>query len=152
MLDRILSGIESRPNPRVLVGFENADDAGVYLLDENTALIHTVDFFTPIVDDPFVFGQIAAANALSDVYAMGGTPITALSILAVSTEVIPEGGGVLFRNQDPADLSRTLISVLMEPGKLSQWGIRLNQKVVSEYSLDKMLESLDGLYREFQSV
>jgi selenide,water dikinase len=91
VLDRILSGIESKPDPRVLVGFENADDAGVYLLDENTALIHTVDFFTPIVDDPFVFGQIAAANALSDVYAMGGIPLTALSILAVSTAVIPEG-------------------------------------------------------------
>lgn len=90
MLDRILSGIESRPDPRVLVGFENADDAGVYLLDENTALIQTVDFFTPIVDDPFVFGQIAAANALSDIYAMGGTPLTALSILAVSTAVILE--------------------------------------------------------------
>ena len=90
MLDRILSGIESRPDPRVLVGFENADDAGVYLLDENTALIHTVDFFTPVVDDPFIFGQIAAANALSDVYAMGGTPLSALSILAVSTSVICE--------------------------------------------------------------
>ena len=90
MLDRILSGIESRPDPRVLVGFENADDAGVYLLDENNALIHTVDFFTPVVDDPFVFGQIAAANALSDVYAMGGTPLSALSILAVSTSLICE--------------------------------------------------------------
>ncbi len=90
MLDRILSGIESRPDPRVLVGFENADDAGVYLLDENTALIHTVDFFTPIVDDPFIFGQITAANALSDIYAMGGKPLSALSILAVSTSLICE--------------------------------------------------------------
>ena len=90
MLDRILSGIDSKPDPRVLVGFENADDAGVYLLNEDTALIHTVDFFTPIVDDPFLFGQIAAANALSDVYAMGGKPLTALSLLAVSTSIIPE--------------------------------------------------------------
>ena len=66
-------------------------------------------------------------------------------------EVIPEGGGLLFRNQDPADLSRTLISALSEPGKQAQWGVQLNRKVVSEYSLEKMLESLDGLYREFQS-
>ncbi len=90
MLERILSGVKSAPDPRVLIGFDKADDAGVYLLDENTALIQTVDFFTPIVDDPFVFGQIAAANALSDVYAMGGKPLVALSILAVSTSVVEE--------------------------------------------------------------
>jgi selenide, water dikinase len=65
---------------RVLVDYRTADDAGVYKLDENCALVQTVDFFTPIVDDPFVYGQIAAANALSDVYAMGGRPLTALAI------------------------------------------------------------------------
>jgi len=65
----------------VLVGTETADDAGVFQLDEHTALVQTVDFFTPVVDDPFTFGQIAAANSLSDVYAMGGTPITALNIV-----------------------------------------------------------------------
>jgi len=65
----------------VLVGFQTNDDAGVYLLDENTALAQTVDFFTPIVDDPFAFGQIAAANSLSDIYAMGGRPFSALSIV-----------------------------------------------------------------------
>ena len=65
---------------RVLVDYRTADDAGVYKLDENRALVQTVDFFTPIVDDPFVYGQIAAANALSDVYAMGGRPLTALAI------------------------------------------------------------------------
>jgi selenide,water dikinase len=68
-------------DPNVLVGFETSDDAGVYLLDENTALVQTVDFFTPIVDDPPTFGEIAAANSLSDVYAMGGRPISALSIV-----------------------------------------------------------------------
>ena len=67
-------------NPRVLVDYRTADDAGVYRLDESRALVQTVDFFTPIVDDPFVYGQIAAANALSDVYAMGGRPLTALAI------------------------------------------------------------------------
>ena len=65
---------------RVLVDYRTADDAGVYKLDERRALVQTVDFFTPIVDDPFVYGQIAAANALSDVYAMGGRPLTALAI------------------------------------------------------------------------
>jgi selenide,water dikinase len=64
------------------VGLETSDDAGVYQLNEETALVQTVDFFTPIVDDPFTFGQIAVANALSDVYAMGGTPLTALNLVA----------------------------------------------------------------------
>ena len=68
-------------DPNVLVGFETSDDAGVYLIDQNSALVQTVDFFTPIVDDPHTFGEIAAANSLSDVYAMGGRPISALSIV-----------------------------------------------------------------------
>src|SRR3982751_4803097 len=67
---------------RVLVDYRTSDDAGVYRLDARRALVQTVDFFTPIVDDPFVYGQIAAANALSDVYAMGGRPLTALAIAA----------------------------------------------------------------------
>lgn len=69
-------------NENVLVGFDTADDAGVYKLTPECALVQTVDFFTPIVDDPYTFGAIAAANAVSDVYAMGGKPISALSILA----------------------------------------------------------------------
>lgn len=68
-------------NNNVLVGFDTSDDAGVYKLREDYALVQTVDFFTPIVDDPFTFGAIAAANALSDVYAMGGRPLTALSMV-----------------------------------------------------------------------
>jgi selenide,water dikinase len=71
---------------RVLVDYRTADDAGVYRLDENRALVQTVDFFTPIVDDPFTYGQIAAANALSDVYAMGGRPLTALAIAGFPKE------------------------------------------------------------------
>ena len=66
----------------VLVGLDRADDAGVYKVSDDLALIQTVDFFTPIVDDPYWFGQIAAANALSDVYAMGGTPKTAMNLVA----------------------------------------------------------------------
>jgi selenide, water dikinase len=65
----------------ILVGLDTPDDAAVFMLDEKTALVHTLDFFTPIVDDPFLFGQIAAANALSDVYAMGGTPLSAMNIV-----------------------------------------------------------------------
>ncbi|WP_174615611.1 selenide, water dikinase SelD [Virgibacillus ihumii] len=70
------------PNENLLVGLDTSDDAGVYKLTDDLAIVQTVDFFTPIVDDPYSFGQIAAANAISDVYAMGGTPITALNIVA----------------------------------------------------------------------
>ena len=81
-LDQILKELPLRKDPRVLVGMETSDDAGVYLLSEEVALVQTVDFFTPIVDDPFTFGQIAAVNALSDVYAMGGIPLTAMNLVA----------------------------------------------------------------------
>jgi selenide,water dikinase len=77
-------------NPNVLVGFETSDDAGVYRLTDDLALVETVDFFTPIVDDPFTFGAIAAANALSDIYAMGGKPITSLSLVAFPGNGDPE--------------------------------------------------------------
>jgi selenide, water dikinase len=82
LLDRVLTAIPRITNENVLVGFDTADDAGVYKLTAELALVQTVDFFTPIVDDPYTYGAIAAANALSDVYAMGGKPISALSILA----------------------------------------------------------------------
>jgi selenide, water dikinase len=81
-LDQVLARIPRWANENVLVGFDTADDAGVYRLTAELALVQTVDFFTPIVDDAYTFGAIAAANALSDVYAMGGKPISALSILA----------------------------------------------------------------------
>ena len=78
----MLASIPRVSNGNVLVGFDTADDAGVYQLTAELALVQTVDFFTPIVDDPYTYGAIAAVNALSDVYAMGGRPLTALSILA----------------------------------------------------------------------
>jgi len=74
---------------KVLVGAETADDAGVYCVSKSLALVQTVDFFTPIVDDPFLYGQIAAANSLSDVYAMGGRPATALNIMGIPDDVVP---------------------------------------------------------------
>ena len=86
----MLKSIPRWADENVLVGFDTADDAGVYKLSPECALVQTVDFFTPIVDDPFTFGAIAAANSLSDVYAMGGRPISALSILAWPTREDPE--------------------------------------------------------------
>ena len=95
-----MCGIDFGTHPNLLVGLGKPDDAGVYRLTDEIALVQTVDFFTPIVDDPFLFGQIAAANALSDVYAMGGVPITAMNIvtfpkksldLSVLTEILKGG-------------------------------------------------------------
>lgn len=80
-MDSVLRKLPRQSDPHVLIGFDTADDAGVYQLTPDLALVQTVDFFTPIVDDPYTFGQVAATNALSDVYAMGGRPISALSIV-----------------------------------------------------------------------
>lgn len=82
ILDQILPRIPRVADSNILVGFDTSDDAGVYRLSPDLAIVQTIDFFTPVVDDPYTFGAIAAANALSDVYAMGGRPLTALSILA----------------------------------------------------------------------
>jgi len=77
----VLGKLARQHDPNVLVGFDHADDAGVYLIGPDQALVQTVDFFTPVVDDPYTFGQIAATNALSDVYAMGGKPLTSLALV-----------------------------------------------------------------------
>jgi len=79
VLDAVLARLPKQSDPNVLVGFDHADDAGVYQVGPGLALVQTVDFFTPMVDDPHTFGQISATNALSDIYAMGGRPITALA-------------------------------------------------------------------------
>jgi selenide, water dikinase len=81
ILDKVLGKLPRQTDPNVLVGFDHADDAGVYLIGPGAALVQTVDFFTPMVDDPYTFGQIAATNALSDVYAMGGQPRTSLALV-----------------------------------------------------------------------
>src|SRR5215471_17085862 len=86
-------------DPRVLIDYRTSDDAGVYKLDDARALVQTVDFFTPIVDDPIAYGRIAGANALSDVYAMGGRPLTALAIAAF-----------------PKDADRSVLSAILEGG------------------------------------
>ena len=93
-LDAVLRKLPRQTDPNVLVGFDTNDDAGIYRISESLALVQTVDFFTPIVDDPFLFGQIAAANALSDVYAMGGRPVSSLSIVG-----FPEKGDAAILEQ-----------------------------------------------------
>lgn len=80
-LAQVLSKLPPQNNENVIVGFENSDDAGVFRLSDDTALVQTVDFFTPVADDPEIYGRVAAINSLNDVYAMGGTPISALSIV-----------------------------------------------------------------------
>jgi selenide,water dikinase len=94
VLDSVLGKLARQHDPNVLVGFDTADDAGVYQLTPELALVQTVDFFTPIVDDPYTFGQIAATNALSDVYAMGGQPISALALVC-----FPETGDITVLEQ-----------------------------------------------------
>ena len=103
VLSEILKNSSNLPIPKeLLVGIETADDAAVYLLNENQALIATTDFFMPIVDDPYDFGRIAATNAISDVYAMGGTPIMALGLVGMPINVLPLEviGAILRGGQD----------------------------------------------------
>ena len=89
VLGEILKGSQGVLPPQLLVGIETSDDAAVYQLNDEQALIATTDFFMPIVDDPFDFGRIAATNAISDVYAMGGTPIMALALLGMPISRLP---------------------------------------------------------------
>ena len=96
----MLGDLPVNDDDRVLIDYRTSDDAGVYRLDDAHALVQTVEFFTPIVDDPFVYGQIAAANALSDVYAMGGRPLTALAIAAF-----------------PKDLDRSVLKQIFAGGR-----------------------------------
>ena len=96
-LARLLEGIRVHEDPNLLVGFDRSDDASVYKLSQDLALVQTVDFFPPIADDPYLFGQIAAANALSDVYAMGGEPKLCLNIMAVPKDMPPEAVHDLLR-------------------------------------------------------
>ena len=105
----MLSGLEKQPNdPNLLVGFDKADDAGVYRLRDDLALVQTLDFFTPIVDDPFDYGRIAALNSINDVWAMGGTPVTAMAItcfpkkgvdFSILSEIMRGGLSVLTENK-----------------------------------------------------
>jgi selenide, water dikinase len=125
----VLSGLPTQPkNENVLVGFDTADDAGVYRLRDDLAIVQTLDFFTPIVDDPFVYGQIAALNSINDVWAMAGTPLTALAITC-----FPKKG------VDPAILGEIMRGGLET---LNEYGVTLigghsvdNQQIMFGYSV-----------------
>jgi selenide,water dikinase len=97
VLRQAVKGLKQPADPHLLVGFDKADDAGVYQISPDLALIQTVDFFTPIVDDPVWFGRIAAANSLSDVYAMGGKPLTALNVFCVPEDLDPQTIGEILQ-------------------------------------------------------
>ena len=102
-LAQLLEGLQVRSDPNLLVGFDRSDDASVYRVSDELALVQTVDFFPPIADDPYLFGQIAAANALSDVYAMGGEPKLALNLMCVPQEMPREAvHGILRGGYDKA--------------------------------------------------
>lgn len=110
-LEKVLKDFPAAYNPQVLVGYENFDDGCVYKIDKNIAIVSTVDFFTPIVDDPYIFGMIAVSNALSDIYAMGGKPLFAMNIVAfpekrLSPEVLKE---ILKGAQDKAQEAGVVI-------------------------------------------
>lgn len=96
-LAKLLDGIPTRSDERLLVGFDKSDDASVYKIDENTALVQTLDFFPPIVDDPEMFGEIAAVNAISDIYAMGADPKLALNIMCVTKDMPKESIQAILR-------------------------------------------------------
>ncbi|MCR5387924.1 MAG: selenide, water dikinase SelD [Lachnospiraceae bacterium] len=117
-LDRILSRLEKRPDPNLLVGFDSKDDGAVYKINDDTAFVTTLDFFPPMVEDPYLFGQIAAANAVSDIYAMGGAVKAALNIVCFpenydmnilgkilqgGNDKVIEAGGVLVGGHSIAD-------------------------------------------------
>ena len=97
VLAQLLGDIRTRHDPNLLVGFDTSDDASVYKVSDELALVQTVDFFPPIADDPYLFGQIAATNALSDVYAMGGEPKLALNLLCIPESMPKEAVHDLLR-------------------------------------------------------
>ena len=111
---RLLGSLPPQDDPRLLIGAQTADDAAVFAIRDDLALVHTIDFFPPLVDDPFDFGRIAAANALSDIYAMGGTPLTALSVVAFPLGAL--GADVL------AEILRGSAAVTREAGVVTAGG------------------------------
>jgi selenide,water dikinase len=137
-LTEFMHDLPAQTDPRVLVDYRTADDAGVYRWSKGSALVQTVDFFTPIVDDPYIFGQIAAANALSDVYAMGGVPRTALAIAALpksgpGPDVIRD----IFRGG--SDMLRQASVALLGGHTVSDPEIKFGYAITGEVDPDRML-------------
>ena len=137
-LRSVMERVSPATNARVLVGYGDSDDAGVYLLRDDIGLVQTVDFFTPIVDDPYDFGRIAAANALSDVYAMGGRPLSALNIVAFPEDLdlsilaqILEGGASVARDAGVAILGGHTIKDAEPKYGMAVTGIVDPQRIVT---------------------
>jgi selenide,water dikinase len=137
-LRSVMERVSPATNARVLVGYGDSDDAGVYLLRDDIGLVQTVDFFTPIVDDPYDFGRIAATNALSDVYAMGGRPLSALNIVAFPEDLdlsilaqILEGGASVARDADVAILGGHTIKDAEPKYGMAVTGIVDPQRIVT---------------------
>jgi selenide, water dikinase len=130
----VLSGLERQPfDPNLLVGFDKADDAGVYRLRDDLALVQTLDFFTPIVDDPFDYGRIAALNSINDVWAMGGTPVTAMAITCFPKK------GVDFAILQ--DIMRGGLSVLTENNVVLVGGHSVdNEQIMFGYSVTGVID------------
>ena len=120
----------------MLVDYRTGDDAGVYRLDDERALVQTIDFFTPIVDDPYVYGQIAAANSLSDVYAMGGRPLTALAVAGFPTEVDPKIIKAVFSGG--VEMLRAADVMLMGGHTVQDSEIKFGYSVTGEVRPDRM--------------
>jgi len=137
-LHRVLSMIPAIEDPRLLVGTATADDAGVFRLTPDATVVQTVDVFTPGVDDPFLFGRIAACNSLSDVYAMGGTPITALSVIGFPIYSLP--------HEVMAQILKGGMSVLDEAGAILLGGHSINDEEI------KFGFAVTGLIRESDLV
>jgi len=138
-LERIMEGLQpAHVDDRILVDFQTSDDAGVYKWSDDSALVQTVDFFTPIVDDPYVYGQIAAANALSDVYAMGGEPRTALAIAALPKDgPAPEVMREIFRGG--SDKLREAGVVLLGGHTVTDPEIKFGYSVTGHVHPDRVL-------------
>jgi selenide,water dikinase len=137
-LDAILGDLPRTVDERVLVDYRTADDAGVYRWSDGSALVQTVDFFTPIVDDPYLFGWIAAANAVSDVYAMGGTPRTALAVAAFPKDgPAPDVIRAIFRGG--SDALTTVHVALLGGHTVTDPEIKFGYAVTGEVSPRRML-------------
>jgi selenide,water dikinase len=132
----VLGDLPVEKDSRVLVDYRTGDDAGVYKLDDDRALVQTVDFFTPIVDDPYLYGQIAAANALSDVYAMGGRPLTALAVAAFPLEVEPKIVKAIFSGG--VEVLRRADVLLMGGHTVQDPEIKFGYSVTGEVRPDRM--------------
>jgi selenide,water dikinase len=143
-LETVLSSLDGGGHPALLVGPETTDDAGVYRVRDDLALVQTVDFFTPIVDDPYDFGRIAATNALSDVYAMGGEPLTALNLVAFSLE---ELGGDVLREilRGGADVVRDAGAVIVGGHSIDDHEPKYGLAVTGTVHPDEVLSNAGGI-------